>query len=94
MKMVRCKICPDIEGKEKLLVPKLDSLIKHSRVRKCNKARLGVILGQSFFCPSNVHVKNEKLHASRGRDTIVVQIANGNKVGKKKNAICCNLTLL
>ncbi len=83
--MVKCKICPDIKGREKLLVPKLDSLIKHSKVRKCNKARLRVILRQSFLCPSNVHVKNEKLHASKGRDTIVVQVANGDKTKKKNN---------
>lgn len=78
--MVKCKICFDIEGREKLLVPKLNSLIKNSRVRKCSKARNtpGVILRQSCFCPFNVHVKNEKLHASRGCD-IDVQVANGDK---------------
>jgi hypothetical protein len=27
---VRCKICSDIEGREKLLVPKIDSLYKHA----------------------------------------------------------------
>jgi hypothetical protein len=39
MKMVRCKICFNIEGREKLLVPKLDSLIKHFGLKKCSKAR-------------------------------------------------------
>jgi hypothetical protein len=41
-------------------------------------------------------VKNEKLHASRGHDTIVVQIVNGDKAKKKKKkpTICCNLPLL
>jgi hypothetical protein len=29
-------------------------------------------------------VKNEKLHASIGHDTVVVQIANGDKAKKKK----------
>jgi hypothetical protein len=42
MKMVRCKICPDIERREKLLVLKLNPLIKHSKMRKCNNARLGL----------------------------------------------------
>jgi hypothetical protein len=40
---------------------------------------------QSFFFPFNARVENEKLHASRGHDTIVVQIANGDKAKKKKN---------
>jgi hypothetical protein len=53
--MGKCKIYFDIEGREKLLIPKLNSLIKHFRMRKCSKARPGVILRQSFFCPSNAH---------------------------------------
>jgi hypothetical protein len=79
MKMVRCKIYLDIEGKEKLLVPKLDSFIKHFGVKTCSKVRPGVILRQYIFCPSNVHVKNEKLHASKGCDIVVVQFSNGDK---------------
>lgn len=82
--MVKCKICLDIEGREKLLVSKLDSFIKHFNVSKCNKVRLGVVLGQSFICPSNVNVENEKLHVSKGHDIIVVQITNGDKAKKKK----------
>jgi hypothetical protein len=31
---VRCKICSDIEGREKLLVPKIDSLYKHAGRKK------------------------------------------------------------
>jgi hypothetical protein len=31
---VRCKICTDVEGYEKLLVPKIDSLMKHAGRRK------------------------------------------------------------
>ncbi len=31
MQQVRCKICTSIERKEKLLGPKLDSLLKHVR---------------------------------------------------------------
>jgi hypothetical protein len=29
-------------------------------------------------------MKNEKLHASKGRDIIIVQVANGDKAKKKK----------
>ncbi len=72
MKMIKCKICFNIEGKEKLIVPKLNSLIKHFGLKKCSKAKPWIILGQSFLCPFNVHVKNDKLHASRGSDIVVV----------------------
>ncbi len=51
---------------------------------KCNKAKLGVSLGQSFLCPSNAHVKNEKLHAFRGCETIDVQVVNGDETKKEK----------
>ncbi len=77
--MVKCKIRFGNKGKEKLLVPKLDSFIKHFRVKKCNKAKPGVILRQYFFFPSNAHMKNEKLHASKRHDIVVVQVANGDK---------------
>jgi len=53
-------------------------------MRRCNEARLGVILGQYFLCPSNVHMKNEKLHAFRRCDIVVGQVANGDKTKKKK----------
>jgi hypothetical protein len=32
---VRCKICIDVEGKEKLLAPNLDNLLKHVGSWKC-----------------------------------------------------------
>jgi hypothetical protein len=57
MKMVKCKIYFNIERREKLLIPKLNS----------------------FECSC---MKNDKQHASRGHDTIVVQIANGDKSKK------------
>jgi hypothetical protein len=38
--MVRCTI----EGREKLLVPKLDFLVKHSRLKKCTVAKLGFVV--------------------------------------------------
>jgi len=50
MQMVRCKVCSTIEGREKLLVPKLDSLVKHFWVKKCTVAKLGFVLGQFYSC--------------------------------------------
>ncbi len=84
MHMVKCRVCFKVQRRDKLLVPKLDSLIKHSRMRKCTIAKLGVARGQYFICPTNSHVKNDKLFTTRGLDTIVVQRENGGKVEGKK----------
>jgi hypothetical protein len=35
VRQFKCKICIDVEGKEKLLAPKLDSLLKHVGSWKC-----------------------------------------------------------
>lgn len=72
-------VCSKIESR-KLLVPKLDSLIKHLRVKKCIVARPRVIVSAYFSNPINAHVKNEKLYASIGQDKIVTQVANARKV--------------
>jgi hypothetical protein len=57
MKMVCCKVYSQIERRRKKLVPKLDSLVKHSSLHKCTKAKCGVVVGQFFSCPTNQHVK-------------------------------------
>ncbi len=82
MNMVRCNICIDIEGKEKLLVPKLDS-IKHFGLRKCIKARPRIVVRELYIFPTNALVQNKKLYASKGWDNVVVQVANGDKVERK-----------
>jgi len=87
MCMVKCRVCFKVEGRDKLLVPKLDSLIKHSRMRKCIIAKPKVVMGQYFICPTNSHVKNEKLFVARGLDTVVVQLENGGKAKRKKTNI-------
>jgi len=77
MQMVRCKVCSTIEGREKFLVPKLDSLVKHFGLKKYTFAKLGFAVGQFYSCPTNTHIKNEKLVASKGRDIILAYLHNG-----------------
>jgi hypothetical protein len=48
MKMVKCNICSSIEGRNKL-VSKLNSLIKHSGLKKCMKIKLDVVLGYTIL---------------------------------------------
>jgi hypothetical protein len=62
-------------------------------MRKCTIVRLGIVVRQYSICPTNSHVKNEKLFATRGLDTVDVQLQNGGKVERKKKVhpICGNL---
>jgi hypothetical protein len=69
--MVHCKMCNDIKGREKLLVPKFDNLQKQVCRRKCKFPHLGCVMGQYFMSIESQHVKNEHLWASKGWSTIV-----------------------
>ncbi len=80
MRMVKCRICSKVVGRDKLLVPKLDYLITHSKMQKCI-----VVIGQYSICSTNSHVKNEKLFVAKGLDTVVAQLENVCKAKSKKN---------
>ncbi len=43
--MVKCRVCSKVKGRDKLLVLKLDFLIKHSGMQKCTIARPIVAVG-------------------------------------------------
>jgi hypothetical protein len=58
MQQVRCKICTFIERKEKLLAPKLDSLLKHVGAWKAKVSMLGVDYGSHYFNKNLMHAKN------------------------------------
>ncbi len=63
---VRCKVYGKIEGHEKILVPKFDSLQKHASWHKYKVAWLGCVMGQYFMSTESQHAKNECLWVSRG----------------------------
>ncbi len=75
MKIVRCKIYSIIERRDKLLVPKLDYLVKHLDSKQCIVAKNGIV-GEHFTCPTIQHMKNERLYGSIGQNTIATQVAN------------------
>jgi hypothetical protein len=52
-------VCTFVEGKEKLLAPKLDSLLKHQGCRKVKKSMPRVDVDQFYFNKDFVHAKNE-----------------------------------
>ncbi len=49
MTMVKCRICSTIKGRNKLMVPKLDYLIKYWGVKKCTMAKLGLVINNIFW---------------------------------------------
>lgn len=73
---MRCKVCSKIEGRENLLVPKFDFLIKHAWLKKCITIQREVIIAAYFLNSTNAHVKNEKLYATIGFDINFAQIVN------------------
>jgi hypothetical protein len=74
MKMVKCKVCFVIEGREKLLVPKLDSLVKHFEVKRCTVVKPKVVIKQQYVCKTKAHVKNEHLFSSTWCDKAFAQL--------------------
>jgi len=96
VRQVRCKVCTDVEGREKLLVPKLDSLWKHAGRRKAATSFGKIKAGEFYFLSTNAHVRNEKIYfAKLGRagQTVLEQVAEGTiRERKRKNvqfqAIC------
>jgi hypothetical protein len=51
MRMVRCRVCSKINSRKKLSMPKLNSFIKHSSLKKCtNTTKIGVKEGQIYMC--------------------------------------------
>jgi hypothetical protein len=68
---VRYNICSKIEGKEKLLAPKLDSLWKHCGRRKTLTDVQGVCkVGEYYMSKDLVHTKNEWLYIVLRKDFI------------------------
>ncbi len=71
------------------MVPKLDSLIKHSSLKKCLVVRPRIVIGEYFLFPSNRHVKNENVYGNIGQFSVIDQLQNGGKVEKKKKCAIC-----
>jgi hypothetical protein len=71
---VRCKVCSDVERREKLLVPKIDSLWKQVRRRKALVDMAKVKRGEYYYLGSNQHVKNERVYYAKGGETILQKL--------------------
>jgi hypothetical protein len=72
------------EGKN-IKMLKLDSLIKHLGMKKSLVVKFGINVWSYFSCPSNTHVKNEKLFISIAQDIVDAQLVNEGKAQWGKN---------
>jgi hypothetical protein len=68
---VKCKICRHVEGKDKLLAIKWDSLCKQVGCKKAQKNIGSMKKGESYYTKSCKNVKNHVKLASRNHQTIV-----------------------
>jgi hypothetical protein len=81
-----CKVCTQIEGKQKLLVPKLHCLWKHVG---CLGSHASDKRWGSLFFKTNVHVANEKFYFTTSAKTLLQQVAHGAIVERKKKMFNC-----
>jgi hypothetical protein len=60
---VWCKICSNIEGKPKLLAPKLNTFLKHVGHCKTTIPSFGIVIGENFYYKNVTHAKNERIYS-------------------------------
>jgi hypothetical protein len=83
-----------VEGKDKLLLPKWDSLCNHASYKKVeNFIGTNVKKRDWYYSKYSRHAKNQKLLASHNREYVATQSANG-VVGEKVWKVMQFATLL
>ncbi len=80
---VCCRVCTTIEGNERFLVAKLDSVYKYARRKKAKENYLGMAKGTIKYCKKIMHQKNETLYATSLHNNVVHQLDLG-EIGKNK----------
>ncbi len=75
--MVPCKVCIQVEVKEKLLNPKLDGLQKHFGRQISLITHPRVAVGNYYQSNQSQHRKNERIHTIQGPHFIVQLMFNG-----------------
>jgi hypothetical protein len=88
MTHVSCRICNEVENREKLLVLKFDGLQKHACYWKKMSTHPRVVVSQYYISNISQHVKNETQYAIfHGRTFMAQQVANGNSIRCKRKFI-------
>jgi hypothetical protein len=71
---VWCKVCTHVKGKEKLLAPNLDSLLKHVNCYKCKVSMPSVDTSFYYFNKNLVHAKNEHAYITHDQPLVLENI--------------------
>lgn len=93
---VKCLVCTAIEGRDKILGPKWDTLQKHGGKRKATRDMTnGTKKGRWYQDLNCKYVKNERIYATRSRRTVLEQVtAMKGERGRKQIQFATILHLL
>jgi hypothetical protein len=69
--LVKCKVCLEVEHKDKLLAPKWDSLDKHVALKKVERNMKGVKKGEWYTSNNYKHNKNVVIYDCKGKESIL-----------------------
>jgi hypothetical protein len=83
MTMVKCRICSTIKRRNKLMVPKLDCLIKHWKVKKCTLAKLGLVSNNIFWNLLTNMYKMKSCMCPKGLKMLLFNLRMERKMEKK-----------
>lgn len=70
-KYVKCKICFQVDHKNKLLAPKWDFFQKHASHRKVDFFLKGVKKGEWYIIKDYKHARNEITYACKGKEFVL-----------------------
>ena len=72
---VKCIVCTQITGKQKILTPKWDTLTKHGGKRKATRNMPnGIKKGQWYIANNCKHLRYERIYAGRNHVTVAQQL--------------------
>ncbi len=95
--IVKCRICNEVEGNDRILVAKWNFLYKHASQQKTKKIiKTNVKKGELYYSQICKHAINHKLFVSHNRQIVVAQLGNGDarKKGRKVAQFAKVLNLL
>ncbi len=79
MHMVRCKVCFQVESKEKFLNLKLDGLQNHVGKQNALVVHLGILMSEYCINNDSQHQKDERVPASWGPNSIMEMVVSEGK---------------
>jgi hypothetical protein len=87
--MVRCRTCTMVDGREKLLATKLDTLLKHEGCRRAteNMSAKGLKKGEVYVLKSCRHQQYSAIFAARKPNSILKQVNLFGTLERKKKKV-------